>query len=104
LFRDRFDPNIWIKATFKTILDDQKNDWAISDCRFINEAMAVRNHGGTLVKLVRNNASEINGVQNHRSENDLDNFHDWDYILENNGSHHDFFRKLDNLMEILGVC
>lgn len=103
LFRDRFDPDIWIKATFKKILSNPNYfDWAISDCRFINEALAVKANGGILVKLTRQ-GSQINGVQNHRSENHLDSFHDWDYVIDNNGSLDDFYRKLDNLMEILGV-
>lgn len=66
LFRNQLHPNIWVNATMvdyrpidnRTIQDpDDSNieypDWIITDIRFQNEADAVTERGGRLIKVIR---------------------------------------------------
>lgn len=57
--------------------------WAVVDCRFENECKAIRDRGGKLIKIVRRG---IETTDTHPSEMALDNWTDWDYIIENNFS------------------
>ena len=56
--------NVWAGATIKKIQSEQPKLAIIADCRFPNEVEAIRDIGGTVIKLTRNpfnsdHASEI---------------------------------------------
>ena len=46
--------NIWVDATLKQIDQDQPELAIISDCRFPNEVLALKDIGGLIIKLTRN--------------------------------------------------
>lgn len=86
------DKDIWVKSLFR---DYGKNsDWIIPDIRFINEAEAVRSRGGILIKVERNTGY----VDNHASEHALDNYTDFNYIIQNNGSIEDLIFKVEGIL------
>lgn len=64
--------------------------WIITDTRFPNEAQAIKDKGGILIRVNRNGIKPIN---NHPSEVALDNY-TFDYTIENNGT-------IDELIEII---
>ncbi len=77
-------PEGWILALFS---DYQfSSDWIISDLRFVNEAQAIKDRGGFLIRLngdpakIRENSTRD---LTHPSETGLDDWTDWDMIIEN---------------------
>lgn len=74
--------NVWVDALFRQIEKDAPLLAVISDCRFPNEVMAVKEIGGKVIRLTRTIKED-----NHPSETALDreNF-DWDIfdcVLDN---------------------
>lgn len=104
LLRDCFHPNIWILALFadyknqKTgkFYNDQGGEileypnWIITDVRFKNEADAIIQRGGILVKIDR----DIPEVSTHISETDLDAFTDFVFRVDNNGTVNDLYEQV----------
>lgn len=84
--------NVWVNALFadyrraaKLVPSDNTSsdykveyigdypNWVISDCRFKNEAQAIKDRGGYVVRIDRPGVKPVN---NHPSETDLD---DWNF-------------------------
>lgn len=82
--RDLFGENVWVDATLARIEREQPSDAkiALTDCRFPNEASAIREMNGCVVRVERPGVGPVN---NHISETGLDDF-DFDYTLLNDGS------------------
>jgi len=94
--REGLHPNTWVNALmmdYKEQLINIINDegyqfeerypnWVITDCRFPNEAIAIKNQGGVIVRI---NRPGINAVNAHPSEVALDHWH-FDYVIENDES------------------
>jgi len=97
--RDNIHPNTWVNALFvdykpqkvckpmkyrDQLVDchDEIPNWIITDCRFPNEADAVKKHGGVVIRITRpgENKGDL-----HPSETSLDNYQ-FDYVIENDGS------------------
>lgn len=102
------DPDIWVKACLKdisTYIEEtrrEKNVF-ITDCRFTNEADALKKQGFYLVKVHRDTLlrGDIGRDANHASEIDLDSYQGWDCIIENNGTLQEFHEKIDSLYKRL---
>lgn len=77
--RDMFDENIWVHTAFKKIQASASQNIVITDVRFLNEAMALRDMGAEIWRINRPGVCAIN---NHKSETDLDNFN-FDVVIEN---------------------
>jgi hypothetical protein len=67
---------------------------AVSDCRYPNEAAAIRARGGLVLRVERPGVEPINA---HRSEVALDGF-DFDAVIDNDGSIEDLVAKLDTVL------
>ena len=96
------DPFLWIRATLS---EKVEGNVYLSDLRFRNELTALASDGWVCVKLVRAvpEGREGTGERHHVSEFDLDNVSDWDFIIENEGSLTDLYRKLDDIVAKLRV-
>ena len=106
--------NIWINALFadyRTQVDFNKNlpqncNWIITDVRFPNEADAIKERGGILVRLTRSIPVESE-VAVHPSETALDNYDNYgkgfDYILDNQGTEEELYDKVYNMLIELKV-
>ena len=70
------------------------NNYFVSDLRFRNEAIALKRAGFTCVRIIRDDRV-IDRSQTHQSELDLVNWDGWDYVIENNGTLEEFYKKLD---------
>lgn len=81
IFR-KMKPNVWADATITKIKIEDHNYAVIADCRFPNEVEAIKNAGGTVIKLTRNPHNS-----DHISETALDpanyNPSNFDYVLDN---------------------
>lgn len=78
IFRKMY-KNVWIDSVFNQIESEQPGLAIIADCRFKNEVEAIKEQGGLVVRLLRNNES----TDSHSSENDLDNFDGFDCVIDN---------------------
>jgi hypothetical protein len=75
------DPNFWVKALFADYTPFRH--WIISDVRFRNEAIHIRNAGGFLVRIDGSRTGPQGRDPDHISEIDLDTWTDWDYRFDN---------------------
>jgi hypothetical protein len=78
-----WDTNVWVKALLSEYLKYNKNVyWVITDVRFPNEAQAIRDAGGILIRI-NGQRTKTNRDPNHISETALDTWNDWDYVIDN---------------------
>lgn len=107
LFRFQIHENTWVNATMadykpldgRTMQDpDDSNigfpNWIITDTRFPNEAKAIKNKNGVVIRVNRNTGNN----DQHISEIALDDYKDWDYVIDNNGTLDELIEKV---LEIL---
>lgn len=76
--RDCLHPNTWLNALFADY-NSTADDWIITDVRFPNEAKAIKDRGGIMIRVDRPGVKPIN---NHPSETALDDY-DFDYKIAN---------------------
>lgn len=120
--REIIHPNIWVNALFAEYTPQDKSafidaldimpkyeypKWIIPDTRFPNEAKAIRDRGGILIRINRpikkrqKGSTDANArlhLKNaHPSETALDNWEDWDYIIENDGTLEDLLEKVKEI-------
>ena len=89
-------PDVWVRS----LLDRPPVRLAVSDCRFVDEAEAVRARGGIIIRVNRPGFGPING---HVSETALDGY-DFDAVLVNDGSIEDLAAKVEAIVPALGLC
>jgi hypothetical protein len=103
--------NAWVNALmcdYKTeqgidILDDGNMklwfkdvpNWLITDCRFNNEAISIKERGGIVIRVNRPGVFPVN---NHPSEIDLDRWN-FDAVINNDGNLNDLYTKVKNILE-----
>jgi hypothetical protein len=68
--------------------------WIITDCRFHNEAFAVRERGGIIIRVNRTGVFPINS---HISEIAIDGF-DFNYVINNDGDIEELRIKVKDLL------
>jgi hypothetical protein len=88
-----YNNNIWIDCT----LSNCGENAIISDCRFPNEAKAVKARGGIVIKVVRPNAK---ADDSHQSETLIDEI-DADYTLWNDTTLENLAANVDSLVRLL---
>ncbi|MHB1973804.1 MAG: deoxynucleotide monophosphate kinase family protein [Acidimicrobiales bacterium] len=88
--------DVWVRS----LLDRPPVRLAVSDCRFVDEAEAVRARGGLVVRVDRPGFGPVNG---HVSETALDGY-DFDAVLVNDGSIEDLSAKVEAIVPALGGC
>lgn len=87
--------NLWVDAVFRKIEANGDKLVVITDVRFPNEAHAVKDHGGYVVRIQRPGVTAIN---DHPSETSLDDW-DFDYRVSNEGELHHLRRAASKLAE-----
>jgi len=96
--REIIHPNIWVNALFADYSKD--SNWIITDVRFPNEAKAIKDKGGILIRINRPQYLD-NGLvirkNEHLSETSLDDYDKFDYVIENDGTVQDLIDKVKAL-------
>lgn len=141
--RDGLHTNVWVNALFadfkpngysapqhSALLQDATPlypNWIITDCRFPNEAQAVKDRGGIVIRVDRGVASLTNGKlegyeiiadredhfipgsrsyfvrkEGHASEVSLDTWK-FDYILDNNSGIEELTLKVKEMLQHFGI-
>ena len=94
--RDRIDTDIWVNQAARQYGRWAGFDVVFSDVRFENEAAFVRNQGGTIIHIRRNQAPL---TRLHKSESGIEYHPLEDYVLENTGTLHEMFAHLGLILE-----
>lgn len=114
LLRNQLHENVWVNALFskytKYLYQYDKNskdldegytwkdpNWIITDCRFENEAKAVKDRSGILIRVNREDITSQNKLNPHTSETALDNYK-FDYIIDNNSTIEDLIIKVKEIL------
>jgi len=86
-FYRRIHGQFWVESLGKTMDKRGIEDVIITDVRHINECEFVRNRQGVLIRVKRDDADEIHGME-HESETALDGLGDnyFDMEINNNGT------------------
>jgi len=100
--RNGLHENVWVNALFADYhfnieKDEQMPNWLITDCRFPNELEAVKTHKGITIKVIRDSGNTIGTT--HASETALDDYTEWDYVVDNNGSIEDLKTQVFSILE-----
>ena len=86
------DPNVWVKCLTRDLKADVS--YFVADLRFPSEVAGLLENGFKLV-LVDRPDRPTSGNDAHASENALDGFTGWHYVLKNHGDLHGYFNLLD---------
>ena len=91
-FYRRIDRDFWVKALNLHLISNDIKDAIITDVRHINECEYIKINKGVLIKINREDAAEIHGMD-HESETALDGFsHDYfDIEINNVGTLEDLY-------------
>jgi len=108
--RDNLHKDVWVnalmaeyrKTAFSGYVGDTRKDiphsnWIITDTRFVNEAKAIKDYDGFVIRV---HTDGLNPVNNHVSEVELDNW-DFDYVIHNNGTLDDLFVSVTEMVKTL---
>jgi hypothetical protein len=76
--------NVWLNAlmsdyNIQSLRSNKRTNWIITDTRFPNEAQAIKDKGGVIIRVDRPGVTAVNA---HPSETSLDNW-DFDYKIAN---------------------
>jgi len=107
--RDVIHPDIWVNALYSEYrpqsyekdseggIETVEDKWIITDSRFPNDVKRTREMGGILIRV---NRAECEGRKNeHVSETALDDFEEWDYVIENNGTIEELIEQVKTILE-----
>lgn len=103
------DEDIWIKNCLERIkMAEQQgcymsgepfvDNFFVTDVRFPNEARALKERNFYLVKINRKDRPHENR-SSHISENALNDYGDWDFVIDNNHSIELFYEQLECMVE-----
>ena len=97
LLRQGFNNNIHVAATLGSIKENEKV--IITDTRFPNEAQAIKDKGGIIIRVERpnllNNQNNIN--LEHISETALDAY-EFSHSIENNGTIEELIKQVKKIL------
>ncbi len=92
--------DVWIRLMRKNIRECTSTHIFVSDLRFKNEFLALKEMGFVLVKIERPEMSpEIFLNKSHQSECDLDDIPDegWDYVIQNDSTKEIFYDHISHI-------
>lgn len=84
--------DVWVNALFEKPI---KRLLVISDVRFPNEAKAIKERGGIIIRVIRDGLGPAN---NHPSESA---YQKNDYVIFNNGTKADLYEAFGNIWDVV---
>lgn len=95
-FRKLIHPDVWVISTFADY--DESKNVVITDVRFKNEADAIKKRGGIVIRIKR--PTDDYSIT-HPSETALDDYPNFDAVINNDGTIDDLKEKVINLLTTL---
>lgn len=107
-------PDIWVNALMSDYVRDYNGvtsgyvqgeklsypDWVVTDVRFVNEVNSIKRRQGIVIRVNRGGILREN---EHDSETALDNYDNWDEVVENNGTLSELVDKIKLILKKYGV-
>jgi len=101
--REGLHPNTWVNALMTDYggtydIDTDSTiypNWIITDCRFPNEAHAIKNAGGIIIRV---NRPGIHAINSHPSEVALDHWV-YDYVIDNDDSLSQLQKEVEKVLK-----
>lgn len=90
--REGLHNNVWVNALLADY--NENSNWLVTDTRFPNEAEAIKNLGGVVLRIERSTCQ----LGTHPSETALDHY-TFDYVIHNNGSKEDLEKELVKFLD-----
>lgn len=90
--RRRDNPDYWVNKWLEKVI--KKENVVVDDCRFLNEARAVKDLNGIIIRIVRPNFNGDNHVS--ETEQDLINV---DYTIFNDGKIDKLIKQIDDIYQ-----
>ena len=112
--RNNVHENVWVNALFSqystkvsstvitrhssisTSIEGEYPNWIITDVRFVNEAKAILDRGGVLLRI--NRPGNVNNAGNHPSETSLDDYKHFNHVIENDGTIEELYVKVTEFL------
>lgn len=95
-------PGIWIKPVLAAVAAAPDVNQYLSDCRFTDEADALKAAGFLLVRIERKHLPDPTADwRKHPSEHDLDAYAGFDYVIKNCGDLDHYLGQLDALWDLV---
>lgn len=96
------DPNVWVNLVLEKT--KTKNCCLLSDIRFLNELVALKENNWICIRITRNDTEKNRcgtGDKKHISEKELNSIPEelWDYSIQNDHNLDSFYKKIDNIVE-----
>ncbi|MFA5484923.1 MAG: hypothetical protein WC260_01615 [Candidatus Pacearchaeota archaeon] len=90
IFRNRVDNNYWANQVKKRALESDSDVYIVTDTRFPNEISCFNDINDDNIRVIPIRIERVINTQlniaQHDSETALDNWNEWCYIIDNNGS------------------
>lgn len=96
--RDNIHSNIWVNALMSDYTPEKK--WIITDTRFPNEAKAIKDAGGIMIRI---NRGVHDTTKMHISETALDDY-EYDYVIDNNGTYAELLTQVFGIYVATGLA
>ena len=105
--------NIWVDHCLNRINQAERqgcylsnesfiNNFFVTDVRFPNEAEALKKNGFFLVKVDRKTRPQEERAS-HMSENALNDYKGWDFVIDNNGTIEDLYKQLQTVVQVIKI-
>lgn len=98
-------PSIWVDTVFNSTIPKLQEQgyelFIISDVRYPNEGDGIHARGGIIARVDRKDSGTSVG-SNHSSETSMDNYEEFDYIVDNNSTLEEYYKSIDQILEDIG--
>lgn len=102
IFRKRVDDNWWVQQMKKRVLTTDSDVIIITDARFPNEITDMIDNNYEIITIrIKRTINTTEQMNLHPSETSLDNWKEWNYIIENNGSLEDLKKSAKTVSQDL---
>lgn len=85
-FRSEYGQDFWIRMLRSNLISGELSFNIITDVRYKNEADFIKSNKGILIRVDRPEIQTPKNISSHSSEIELDNYPNFDYVIENNGT------------------
>jgi hypothetical protein len=96
--RNGYADDVWVRS-LDAMIQKNPGNYVITDVRFPNEADAVNEWGGLVVRVDRPQAGATGGIAKHASEVSMEQYDKWNYVLTNDGTIEGLYARVDEFIK-----